>query len=175
MPDQTDPPKVRPIVKLRNVSMREGPPGLLPHRSIKRAPGSWVTPQAPPLPERAADQAGTRTPADRAVIPPAAGDADRPIFTHQYTRRPAEPVQREANELTILPRTRYRPAAALIEGAEPDVPPTPALALRLAQRQSSSRPGGTAFATPSRLLDQAVRQRLWDPFAFHRRKPPPAG
>ena len=171
MPDQTDPPAARPIPKLRNVSMREGSPDLLPRRSIKRTPGSWVTPQASLPPERTAEQAPAPAPADHAAISPAARDADRPIFTRQYSQRPAEPMRREGSP--ILPRTRYRPAAT--EGAEVDLPPTPALALRLAQRQPTSRSGANGLATPFQLLDQAVRLRLWDPFAFRRHKPPPAG
>ena len=174
MPDKTDPPAVRPIVKLRDVSMREGPPNLLPHRRIERAPGSWVTSQASLSPEPMADEARTHPLADRAPKQPAVADTDRPFFTRQHTPRPAEPVRQDSGPPAMLPRTRYRLTEASTEETEVALPPTPSLAVRQVQRHAGSRLGKTAFATPSQALDQAVRQRLWDPFAFRRRKAPPA-
>jgi len=176
MPDQIDTPPLRPFLKLRSVSMREGPPDLLtnsrgqggtrPTQGISVARLAPDKPRALPVPQ---------APASRTRAAAEADDDTRPVFTVRQTPRPTQPERPESQLLHVLPRTRYRVGNALTGDGGP--PPIPAAAvLLLQQRSSRSLDKATRGMTPLQRLDDAVRRRLWDQFSTrHRKRRPSAG
>ena len=176
MPDQIDVPSPRRLLKLRSVSMREGPPDLLTsskgHTALGKKPGTSVARLAP---DRPSGPPFAQAPASRTQTVQEADDDLRPAFTVHRPPRPAQRERPDSELLPVLPRTRYRFGNALTGDDGP--PPTPAVAVRLRQQRSSRHPGAASLAvTPLQRLDDAVRQRLWDQFSpRHLKRPPGAG
>ena len=175
-PDLIGKPAPRPVLKLRSVSMREGPPDLL-----SRSKGQGAFGQPPgmsiggPAPEKPGKQPLFQASSGGARAVPQADDDLRPAFTIRKTPRPTQPERGDPELRADLPRTRYRSGHGL--AGEPGPPPTPAVAVRL-RRQRLSLPADASptAVTPLRRLDEAVRLRLWDQFSARRPgRPPSAG
>ena len=181
MPEQTESRSARPILKLRSVSMRAGPP-ILPARD--KATSNPVP--APGIPSVSLPSAlgmnppALQGPAGENSSRESTNDSARPAFTHWQTERPSGPAQQDAGSVPFLPRIRHRLLAMPADSAMTDPPPTPALALRLrqfaaARHAAAGQAVATRGATPFQILDQAVRLRLWDVVPARRLKPPPTG
>jgi hypothetical protein len=175
MPDHIDKPSSYPVLKLRSVSMSEGPPDLLirskDRGAVAQTPG---TPTARPAPARPSGPPFVESPASHARTASQADDDVRPTFTARQTPRPAQPERPDSDWPAELPSTRYRFGNALTGEAGP--PPIPAIAQRLRQQRAHPPGTGSRTLTPLQRLDDAVRQRLWDPFSPRRlRRPPSAG
>jgi len=176
MPERSDNPSARPVLKLRSVSMHEAP------RQFPAAPNSPSIPaQAPRIPFNGAPSpseiraSSSQGQAAGVTSRQDTGGTERPAFTWGQSESSSRQASPDAAVIPVLPRTRYRPAAASTGGATADRPPTPAVALRLRQGGTGCRPVAIRPATPLRLLHEAVRFRLWDVGLLWRPKQPPSG
>jgi len=221
----TQSPPVRPFLKLKSVSMRQGPPDQMMGREalggLTKLPGTphsgttsggqghaqhalsasqsamsqaamyqaaissaAVSPAAtspaatsPAATSPAATSPAATSPAatsPAATSPAAPGDDLRPTFTAWQTPRPTDRVREETVSATGLPRTHRRFGGATAE--PPGPPPIPAVAVRLREKRSAHPSQAGGALTPFQRLDQALRQRLWDPLsALPSWRPPSSG
>ena len=196
----TQSPPVRPFLKLKSVSMRQGPPDQMMGREalggLTKLPGTphsgttsggqghaqhALSASQSAMSQAAMYQAAISSAAvspaatsPAATSPAAPGDDLRPTFTAWQTPRPTDRVREETVSATGLPRTHRRFGGATAE--PPGPPPIPAVAVRLREKRSAHPSQAGGALTPFQRLDQALRQRLWDPLsALPSWRPPSSG